>query len=121
MTEGRAYLTRIIADPTRNPEALDVTASAAQARNLKTLGAKPVVVATHSPRFRMVPGLSEPMAIKLETATQQMQKQFLLLSSISRQNIAATAGHGLPHEDPAFVVDSILQGVALARAAPGPR
>jgi len=116
VTEGRAFLTMMITDPTKNEEKLDFTASAAQARNLKTLGVKPVVVATHSPRFRMVPGLSEPMAIKLEAATQQMQKQFLSLSSNARQNIAATAGHGLPHEDPAFVVDNILQGVALARS-----
>src|SRR5207253_5321465 len=104
-----------------NEEKLDFTASAAQARALKTLGAKPVVVATHNPRFRMVPGLSEPMAIKLETATQQMQKQFLSLSSNARQNIAATAGHGLPHEDPAFVVTNILEGVALVRARPATR
>ncbi|MDP5280421.1 alpha/beta hydrolase [Sphingomonas sp. DG1-23] len=115
VTEARSFLTMMIADPTKNEEKLNFTASAAQARELKTLGARPVIVATHSPRFRMVPGLSEPLAIKLEAATQQMQKQFLSLSSNARQNIAATAGHGLPHEAPDFVVDNILQAVALAR------
>jgi pimeloyl-ACP methyl ester carboxylesterase len=116
ITEGRAFLTTMISDPTKNEEKLDFTASAVQARGLKTLGSKPVVVATHSPRFRMVPGLSEPMAITLETATQAMQKQFLSLSSNARQNIAATAGHGLPHEAPDFVVANILEAVALARS-----
>jgi pimeloyl-ACP methyl ester carboxylesterase len=115
VTEARSFLTTMISDPTKNEEKLDFTASAAQARELKTLDGRPLVVATHSPRFRMVPGLSEPMAIKLETATQAMQKQFLSLSSNARQNIAATAGHGLPHEAPDFVVDNILQGVALTR------
>lgn len=119
ITEARAFLTVMVADPTRNEEKLDFAASAAQGRALKSLGAKPVIVATHSPRFRMAPGLSEPIAIKLETATQQMQKQFLSLSSNARQNIAATAGHGLPHEAPGFVVDNILQAVALARGEPG--
>jgi pimeloyl-ACP methyl ester carboxylesterase len=117
VTEARSFLTTMVSDPTKNEEKLDFTASAAQARELKTLGARPVVIATHSPRFRMVPGLSEPMAVKLEAATQAMQKQFVSLSSNARQNIAATAGHGLPHEAPDFVVDNILQGVALARGS----
>ena len=116
ITEARSFLVAMSTDPTRNEEKLDFAASAAQARMLKTLGTRPVIVATHSPRFRMVPGLSEPMAIKLEAATQAMQKQFLSLSSNARQNIAATAGHGLPHEAPDFVVDNILQGVAMVRA-----
>lgn len=116
ITEARAFLTSTAEDPMRNEESLAFAPSAAEARRLRTLGARPVIVATHSPRYRMVPGLSEPMAIKLEAATQQLQKRFLSLSSNARQNIAATAGHGLPHEDPAFVVQNILQGVALVRS-----
>jgi pimeloyl-ACP methyl ester carboxylesterase len=115
ITETRAFLTSMIEDPTRNEERLDFRPSAAQARALRTLGAKPVIIATHSPSYRMVPGLSEPISIKLEAATQQMHKQFLSLSSNAKQNIAAKAGHGLPHEDPTFVVDSILQGVDAVR------
>ena len=65
----------------------------------------------------MVPGLAEPLAIKLENATQQMQKQFLQLSTNSKQHIAATAGHELPHEDPDFVIEGILEGVHDVRAA----
>ncbi|MGK6318014.1 alpha/beta fold hydrolase [Sphingomonas sp. DT-204] len=118
ITETRALLTGMAEDPTKNEEMLAFMPSAAQARRLTTLGARPVVVASHSSRYRMVPGLSEPMAIKLETATQQLQKQFLALSSNARQNVAATAGHGLPHEDPAFVVENIMQGVALVRSTP---
>ncbi len=117
ITEARAFLTSMAEDPTKNEEKLAFAPSAAQARRLKTLGAKPVIIATHSPRYRMVPGLSEPMAIKLEAATQRMQRLFLSLSSNARQNVAATAGHGLPHEDPGFVVENILQGVALVRGA----
>jgi len=118
ITEARTFLTSMAEDPMRNEEMLAFAPSAAQARRLTTLGAKPVIVATHSPRYRMVPGLSEPVAVRLEEATQQLQKRFLMLSSNSSRNIAATAGHGLPHEDPAFVVENILQGVALVRGAP---
>ncbi|MDR6938213.1 alpha/beta hydrolase [Luteibacter sp. 3190] len=116
VTEARTFISTVQTDPTKNEEGLDITPSLAQAKQLKSLGAKPVIVATHSPRFRMVPGLSEPMSIKLEDATQRLQKQFLTLSSNAHQNIAATAGHGLPHEDPAFVVANTLQGVKAVRA-----
>ena len=118
ISEARAFLTGMIEDPTKNEEMLAFAPSATQARSLTTLGAKPLIVATHSPRYRMVPGLSEPLAIKLEGATQQLQRQFLSLSSNARQNVAMTAGHGLPHEDPAFVVENILQGIALVRRGP---
>ena len=116
LTEARAFLTSMEADPTRNEERLDIKASAAEAHQLVSLGNKPVIVATHSPRFRMVPGLSEPIAVRLEEATQRMQRKFLSLSSNAHQNIAERAGHGLPHEAPAFVVENILQGVAAARS-----
>lgn len=66
----------------------------------------------------MVPGLSEPIAVRLEDATQRMQRQFLSLSTNAHQNVAEGAGHGLPHEAPAFVVDGILQGVAAVREHP---
>ena len=115
VTEARAFLTNVQADPSRNEERLDMRASAAQAHRLGSLGSKPVIVATHSPRFRMVPGLSEPLAVKLEDATQRMQRELLSLSSNAHQNIAERAGHGLPHEAPEFVVDNILQGVAAVR------
>lgn len=116
ITETRVFLSTTQPDPTKNEEGLAIMPSIAQARQLRTLGAKPVIVATHSPSFRMVPGLSEPLAIQLEAATQRLQKQFLSLSSNAHQNIAAKAGHGLPHEDPAFVVANILQGVHEIRA-----
>lgn len=115
ITDGRTFLKSMLSDPTKNPETLDVAASTAQARQLTSLGSRPVVVATHSPRFRMAPGLPEPLAVKLEDATQRMQNQFLILSSDSHQNIAAAAGHELTHEDPSFVIENILQGVSLVR------
>ncbi|KSB88094.1 hypothetical protein AS593_23800 [Caulobacter vibrioides] len=115
IADARDYLTRMPRDPSLNPENLDVAASSAQARELRALGDKPVIVATHSPRWRMVPDLPEPLSVELEAVTQGLQKQFLALSSRATQTIAPTAGHGLPHEDPGFVVEAILSGVKAAR------
>jgi pimeloyl-ACP methyl ester carboxylesterase len=118
VTEARSFLTSILTDSSKNEERLDMTASASQAHLLTSLGNKPVIIATHSPHFRMVPGLSEPLAVKLEDATQRMQREYLSLSTNAHQNIAERAGHGLPHEAPKFVVDNILQGVAAVREQP---
>jgi len=96
-------------------------ASAKAAHQLTSLGSKPVIIATHSPSFRMVPGLPEPLAIKLEDATQRMQREYLSLSVNAHQNIAERAGHGLPHEAPQFVADNILQAVAAVRKLSAPQ
>jgi len=112
----RTYLSIVESDPSLNPEGLDVAASNAQARELRSLGDRPVIVASHSPRWRMEPDLPEPLAERLEQVTQQLQRRFLLLSSASSQMVAPSAGHGLPHEDPAFVTESILRGVEAVRS-----
>jgi pimeloyl-ACP methyl ester carboxylesterase len=116
ITDTRAFLITTQSDPLKNSERLDMRQSREQAHQLHSLGSKPVIVLTHSPKFRMVPGLDEPLAIKLENATQEMQKQFLQLSTNSKQHIAATAGHHLPNEAPDFVIDGILEGVHDVRA-----
>lgn len=115
VTEARDFLVAMANDPSKNEERLDFKASAAQARKLRSLGFKPVVIATHSVNYRMVPGLSEPLSVKLEAATQNMQRGLLSLSSRAKQNVSKTAGHGLPHEAPSFVIDNILEAVAMAR------
>lgn len=61
-------------DPSKNSERLDLLTSETQARELHSLGDRPVMVLTQSPSWRMVPGLSEPLAIKLEDESQRMQK-----------------------------------------------
>lgn len=113
----RQYLMSVEGDPALNPENMDVRASNAQAREPSSLGDRPVIIATHSPTLRMEPTLPEALAVRLEAVTQDLQRQFLTLSSKSSQTIAASAGHGLPHEDPAFVVANILQAVQAVRDA----
>ncbi|WP_404335486.1 alpha/beta fold hydrolase [Sphingomonas sp. MMS12-HWE2-04] len=115
VAKARAILARMDSDVSMNSESLDVLASNRQALALQSLGDKPVIVATHSPTYRMVPDLPEAISVQLEAGTQRLQKQFLSLSPNAVQHIAAKAGHGLPHEDPDFVVANILEGVAAVR------
>lgn len=119
ISDTRSFLEAILSGSSKNSEHLDVRRSTEQALQLHSLGSKTVIVLTHSPRFRMVPGLEEPLSIKLENATQQMQKEFLKLSTNSKQHIAATAGHHLQLEDPDFVISGIAEGVRDVRASRG--
>lgn len=116
VTRSRAFLTTLETDPSQNPERMDVAASNREALRLRSLGGRPVIVVTHSPSWRMEPDLPEPLAERLEAVTQHLQRRFLELSSASVQRVAPTAGHGLPHEDPPFVAEAILEGVTSVRA-----
>lgn len=116
ITRVRTYLAAVETDPGLNPERMDFAASRREALRLRSLGDRPLVIATHSSRWRMEPDLPEPLAESLEAVTQDLQRQFLGLSSASVQLVAPTAGHGLPHEDPSFVTRAILEGVFAVRA-----
>jgi pimeloyl-ACP methyl ester carboxylesterase len=115
LAAARDFLTTMEHDPSKNPEKLDLLTSEVQARKLGSLGDKPVMVLTQSPTWRMVPGLAEPLAVKLEDESQRMQKEFLRFSSNARQWIALRAGHHLPDEDPALVVAGISEAVIAVR------
>ena len=98
-----------------NPESMDIGKSYAEVRGLKSLRSKPLIVLTHSPKWKMVPDLPRPVLAKLEVETQRLQRNFLKLSTRSRQKIAVSAGHELPNEDPDLVVWGILDAVAMIR------
>ena len=124
LTDARLFLKTMQSEPPQNSERLDLLRSEEQARQLHSLGSKPVIVLTHSPQYRMVPGLDETLSIKLESATQRMQRQYVQLSTNATQHVAATAGHHLPDEAPDFVTDGIVEAVRAVRGATpagGPR
>jgi pimeloyl-ACP methyl ester carboxylesterase len=115
LADARDFLATMEHDPSKNPEKLDLLTSEVQARKLSSLGDKPVMVLTQSPTWRMVPGLAEPLAVKLEDESQRMQKEFLRFSSNARQWIALRAGHHLPDKDPELVVAGISEAVIAVR------
>lgn len=112
---ARAYLAQQDANPTANPEGLNLKLSADQARAVTSLGAVPVVVLTHSPDWKMVPDMPADLLKPLEDATQRLQKEQLRLSSRSVQFVSASGGHDLPNEDRALVLKGVLHAVAEAR------
>lgn len=89
--------------------------SYAEAGALQSLGSEPLVILTHSPKWKMVPNLPRPVLAKLEAENQRLQRSFLKLSRGSRQMIASSAGHELPEEDPDLVVTGVLDAVRMVR------
>lgn len=112
-TRARQVLVNM--DHAANPESIDIGESYAEARKLTSLGSKPLIVLTHSPKWKMVPNLPEPVLVTLEAETQRLQRRFLRLSTRSEQRIAVSAGHELPNEDPDLVVNGILDAIRISR------
>lgn len=118
VAEARQYLDGLQANPTANPERLDLSRVADEARAVTAVDG-PLVVLTHSPRWRMAAGLPEPLAERLEAASQRLQVSFLGLSSDAYQLVSANGGHDLPREEPDLVTGGILLVVAKVRATDG--
>ena len=98
------------ADPASNPEQIDPKASEAQVRRARPLGGNPVVILSHSSKFRLDPRLPEQVSLKLEDLCQQMQVELKQISSNSTRHQSASGGHYLQAEDP----DLVIQGIRLA-------
>ncbi len=103
------------ADPASNPEQIDFRASEAQVRAAGGLGDKPLVILSHSSKFRYDPGLPEAVSLKFEEVAQQLQADLKRLSSNSTLKQSANGGHYLHAEDPELAIWGIRQALDLAR------
>jgi pimeloyl-ACP methyl ester carboxylesterase len=100
--------------PSSNPESIDVKASSAQVRAAHGLDDKPLVILTHSPKWRIDPSLPDDVALKIETISQQLQIDQKKISSKSSLRQADHAGHQVQAEDPGLVVEGIRQALEAA-------
>jgi pimeloyl-ACP methyl ester carboxylesterase len=117
VTSAREFLKARLARPGENPEKLDILASGAQVRSARSLGDRPLAVVTHSPDWKMVPGLPDDVSKKLEEVTQGLQKRMAQLSTDSSQRVAKHAGHHVHHDEPELVVAAVREVVdKVARA-----
>jgi pimeloyl-ACP methyl ester carboxylesterase len=117
VARARAFLKKRLADPGDNPEQLDVAATQAQARAVKSFGGKPLAVLTHSPDWKMVPDLPDDVLKPIEQVTQDLQAGTAKLSTDSSHTVATKAGHAIHVEDPDLVIKAIREVVAKVNAA----
>jgi len=108
------------ADPTTNPEQIDFRASEAQVRAADGLGDKPLVILSHSSKYRYDPGLPEALSLKFEEVAQQLQADLKKLSSNSTLRQSANGGHYLHAEDSELAIEGIRQALeSIKRQNPG--
>lgn len=99
-------------------EAIDFKACADQARAIKTIGAKPLVVISQSPNALGPPGIPLSTWEKIRITWGGLQTDLLGLSVVGTHLIATHAGHQVQFEEPDLVINAILSVVRDARAVP---
>lgn len=99
------------ADPASNPERIDFRASESQVRAAPGLGDKPLVILSHSSKFRYDPSLPEELSLKFEAVAQQLQADLKRLSSNSTLKQSRDGGHYLHAEDPELAIQGIRQAL----------
>ena len=117
VTRAREFLKARRANRRHGVEMVDFAASAAQVRAARSLGDKPLIVLTHSPKWKMVPDLPDEVLAKIENESQRLQATLPQLSTNSRHIIASKAGHAIHEDEPQLVIDAILGVVDQVRKA----
>lgn len=104
---AREHLQSMISNPDSNPERIDIAKSRSQVSSVTSLGSIPIVVLTHSPKWKMVPDLPEDVLSRVEAESQILQKKLLTLSNRSVQHVSGNAGHYIQADDPDLVISAI--------------
>ena len=106
----------------QNQEGADVQAGNELVKATKPLNDLPLVVISRSPDssgFPNMPPLPEETSASLSQIWQGMQRELAGLSTHSTQVIAAHAGHMIPTEEPALVIEAIRTLVNETRSRMG--
>jgi pimeloyl-ACP methyl ester carboxylesterase len=107
------WISDLKASPYPNPEGWDTQAGNAQVKATKPLGELPLVVISQNPDNPFFVANIPPSLTKTNNQLQQiwqdLQGELAGLSTNSTHLIAARSGHNIPIEEPALVVDAILE------------
>jgi len=119
LTELRQWWASDWGVPILNPLGVDWRVSAEQVRAAGDLGDMPLIVITKSPDLQYAdwgPDFPRDVALKLEEAWQEMQRELVGLSTSGRQIVAERSGHCIHCAEPRLVVDAIREVVETARS-----
>jgi pimeloyl-ACP methyl ester carboxylesterase len=115
LKDNRFEVTVFEHDPSRNPEHLDLAASATQAEAAPGFGAAPLVVLVRADSSDAWEGLDPDLAAKLGSIGDALTTKLVSLSSDGRLVKVADTGHEIQVDQPKAVIDAILD--VLARSA----
>ena len=106
---NREDLTVFEADPTLNPEKLDLQASAAEAIATGGFGDKPLVVLAGANTAAITEGLDGELAVAFETAWWELQQAMADQSTAGRLEKVENATHDMPWQRTDAIVAAILE------------
>jgi pimeloyl-ACP methyl ester carboxylesterase len=118
LTELRHWWATDWGIPRWNPLGVDWQTSAEEVRAAGTLGDIPLAVVTRSPDPAYGdwdPDFPEDVALELDRAWQEMQRELVALSTNGRQIIAEQSGHCIHCSQPRLVIHAIREVVEEAR------
>lgn len=107
LKDNRFDLTTFEQDPSRNPEMLDLVASAAEAQAAPGFGDRPLVVLTQADSGAAWEGLEPALASTLEGITRDLVAKMVALSSAGSELKVADTGHEIQVDQPKAVIDAI--------------
>lgn len=106
---NREGLTVFEADPTLNPEQLDLRASAAEAISTGGFGSKPLVVLAAANTTGITEGLEGELAVKFESAWWELQQAMADQSTAGRLEKVENSTHDMPWERTDAIVEAIRE------------
>jgi pimeloyl-ACP methyl ester carboxylesterase len=109
LTSFRLYLTDGWRDPSSNFEMMDIPAVVEQVRETGSLGDLPVIVLTAENFTVLNSGLPPDLEQALANLFKEQQARLAALSTNGRQIIVPGAGHNIPRQNPAVVVEAIRE------------
>jgi len=115
LTDNRFELTTFEGDPSRNPEHLDLIASAKEALAAPGFGDRPFVVLVRADSSDAWEGLDPDLATKLGAIGEALNTKLVSLSSDGTLVKVANTGHEIQVDQPKAVIDAIRD--VLARSA----
>lgn len=115
LKDNRFELTTFEGDPSRNPEHLDLVASAAQAKAAPGFGDRPFVVLTRADSTAQWEGLDPALVSKLDEIGTSLVARLVALSSAGSQVEVSDTSHEIQVDQPKAVIDAIRD--VLARSA----
>ena len=123
-----AEVRQLIANIERDPPSaeigwIDLATSGEQARSAGDLGDLPVIVLSQGrPDYDIgMPGLTlpEPYGSRMKVAALALQNELASLSTRGEQRTIEGAGHAIQYDDPAAVVQALMDVQAIIAAAGG--
>lgn len=112
LKDNRFDLTTFEKDPSRNPEFLDLIASATEAEAAPGFGDRPLVVLVRADNSDLWEGLDPSLATKLDGIFKDLEEKLVALSSAGSLVKVADTGHEIQVDQPKAVIDAIRDVLA---------